>query len=303
MSDLNPMVIGYVGVGAIGAPMARRICESGMRVVVCDKRSEAAEKFSSIAEVVSSPREVGDRADIVFSCLPTLESHDEAITGAGGLVEGKRVRSYVHCGTTGRTKAIGLEGALAQRNIAMLDAPITGGVAVASAGNLTVMVSGERALADLAEPIIKTFARKVVYLGSGVGKAQTMKLVNNMLVGTNLIVPIEALVMGYKAGLDVGTMMEIINSGPAQNHATLGKIMKSVLPRTFAHGGALHLIVKDLKAYVEEAEALEVPAALGGAVLAAYLRAMEAGRPDDDMTTVILSMERDAKVTLPSIVS
>ncbi len=303
MSAAQTLVIGYVGLGAIGAPMARRICESGADVVVCDKRPEATEPFRKLARIVSSPKDVGDNADMVFSCLPTLSSHYEAITGPGGLIDGKRVRAYVHSGTTGRVLAMELEASLAERGIGMLDAPITGGVAGASQGTLTVMVSGERALAEQAEPIIKTFARKVVYLGSGVGKAQTMKLVNNMLVGANLVIPLEAIVMGYKAGLDVATMMEIINSGPAQNHATLGKIVKSVLPRSFNHGGVMHLIVKDLTAYVQEAEALGTPASLGSSVLAAYQHALDTGNvATDDMTAVIQSMERDAQVTLPPTV-
>lgn len=294
------LVIGYVGLGAIGAPMARRIAQAGHPLVVCDQRAEAMAAFQGLATPAATPRDVADQADVVFSCLPTLTSHHEAITGPQGVIRGQRARAYVHSGTTGRVLAMELEAALRERGIAMLDAPITGGVAGARDGTLTVMTSGDAALAREVEPVIQSFARKVVYLGDGVGKAQTMKLVNNMLVGANLVIPIEALVLGHKAGLPVATMMEIINSGPAQNHATLGKILKSVLPRTFNHGGVMHLIVKDLNAYVQEAEALGVDCGLGAAVLAAYQHALDTGNaPTDDMTAVIQSMERDAQVTLP----
>lgn len=288
------MPVGFIGLGAIGRPIAERLAAQG-EVVVYDLRDEALAPFHGRARIALSPADVAARSDVVFGCLSTLGAYRSAIAESQGIFGG-RARVYVHLGTTGSDLAQELQAALATHGIAMIDAPITGGVARAREGTLTSMVSGPRAVVEQVEPYLRAYSSEVVYLGERVGAAQTMKVLNNMLSAANLAVAAEVLVMGVKAGLDPVTMLRVINAGTGQNSATLTKAPNNILTRRFDYGGSLAITVKDLDAFMREARALAVETPLGAAVQRAYLNAAAGGVEGVDMTEVIRPMERRAGV-------
>lgn len=291
MSEIRSRVAGFVGVGSIGRPMAERICQAGYQLVVYDKDEKARENLRGQAVIAASPKEVADVADIVFSCLPSADAHRAAVMGKGGLIEGSRMKLYVHTGTSGAPVIDELAQALSRKGIGCLDAPVTGGVPRARQGDLTVIASGDLESLELARPYLECFASKVVHVSARAGDAQRMKLINNFLSAANLAMACEALVLSDMAGFDPAVTLEVINSGSGQNSATLTKLPDYVVPRAFNRGGAMGLMFKDLQEVGDEAERLGVPTPLGDAVRACFSRALAHGAPTDDVTSIIRHME------------
>jgi 3-hydroxyisobutyrate dehydrogenase-like beta-hydroxyacid dehydrogenase len=288
--------IGFLGVGAIGRPIAERILER-MPITVCDTDRGALANFEGRAETTSSAAALGDQVDVVFACLPSLRAHEKALLDEqNGVVAGKRFRGFVQVGTTGPNLAKSIAASLGQRGIRMIDAPVTGGVPRAKEGTLTVVASGDRSLYQECESVIRNFASNIIFVGERAGSAQTAKLINNLLSATNLAIACEALVLGAKAGLDPRRMLEVLNTGTGQNSATLTKIPNHVIPRSFDYGGRMELICKDLRALIAEAEELGVPVPIAALIEETYRRAAESGLVNEDMTTIIQPMEQAAGV-------
>jgi 3-hydroxyisobutyrate dehydrogenase-like beta-hydroxyacid dehydrogenase len=289
------MTVGFIGLGAIGRPIAEHVA-AHTDAVVFDIREEALAPFRGHAAIAMSPADVAARSDVVIGCLSSLQAYRSAVMESQGIFGG-RAKIYLHIGTTGSDLAQELEAALATHGIVMVDAPITGGVARAKEGTLTTMVSGPRAAVDQVMPILRSYSSNVVNVGEKVGAAQTMKVINNMLSAANLAIAAEGLVMGVKAGLDPDTMLELINAGTGQNSATLTKLPNNVLTGRFDYGGSMAITIKDLSAFMHEAESLSVETPLGAMVQRAYQLA-DKHEPSQDMTEVVRPMEQRAGVEI-----
>src|SRR5882762_443304 len=135
------MEIGFIGLGKMGFPMARRLIEAKHRLTVFDTRQEAIDKLVEMgAQAASSPKDVADRAETVMASLPSLQASLEVATGANGVIEGKRVKRFVDLSTVGSAMAVRIHDSLGERNIVQLDSPVSGGVGGAEKGTLAVMV-------------------------------------------------------------------------------------------------------------------------------------------------------------------
>ncbi len=293
-------VLGFVGVGKMGGPMANRLIDAGHRLAVYDIRDEAmAPLVARGAVTAKSSRAIADAADIVFFSLPEPEDvHGEAI-GDEAVIAGRRAKILVDLSTTGpRTSALVAE-ALARKGIAMIDAPVSGGIAGARKGTLAVMASGSSEAMQRVEPLLTIFGR-LFKIGERPGMGQVMKLANNLLSATALAVTSEAMVMGVKAGLDPKLMIDVINSGTGRNTATETKFPISILTRRFAYGFATGLMHKDVKLCLEEAEAMQVPMAVGSAVRDIWRLAEHELGPDSDYTEIIRCLEERAGVEVKS---
>ena len=293
--------IGFLGLGAIGQPIAKRLSSGSRKLVVFDVRGEAVEPFREVAEVAASPKAVGDRAEVVFGCLTSADAHRNALLGPLGLVHGAHVRKYVNLGTTGAGLIRELARAMEDHNIITIDAPITGGVGRARSGDLTTIAAGSRSAVDEVTPLLQLYSSKIVWLGPNVSSAQVMKVVNNAVSYANLAAGCEALIVGAKAGLDPAAMLEVLNHGSGQNSATLMKIPSDVLTGRFNFGGSLAIVIKDLKAFLEEAEALGIDPFIGRVVLKSYMAALAAVSESGDVTEVIRPMEIAAGIELRTL--
>src|SRR5579859_629781 len=230
------MDIGFIGLGRMGFPMARRLIEAGHNLVAYDTRREAVEKLVALgATAATSPKDVADKVETVMASLPSLDISLNVATGKDGVIEGSRVKRLVDLSTTGSQMAVRIHDALKQRNIVQIDSPVSGGVAGAEKGTLAVMVSGPRAEFDLLKPALDVIG-KVFFISEKPGAGQTMKLANNYLSATAMVATSEAVVMGVKAGLDPKVMIDVINAGSGLNTASRDKFPRSVLPRTFLFG-------------------------------------------------------------------
>jgi 3-hydroxyisobutyrate dehydrogenase-like beta-hydroxyacid dehydrogenase len=285
------MDIGFIGLGNMGAPMARRLVEAGHRVVVYDTRQEAIGNLAALGAVAArSPAEVADAAETVMASLPTPDIVLKVATGPDGVIAGKRVRRFVDLSTTGAVAAQRIFDLLAARNIVQIDSPVSGGVRGAQKGTLAVMVSGPRAEVAAVEPALAAIG-KVFVLGERPGLGQTMKLVNNVLSATAMAATSEAMVTGAKAGLDPRLMLDVINAGTGRNTATEDKFHKAVLPGTFDLGFTAALMLKDVKLFLAERDALGVPTDVIAAVARLFQNTCDEYGADADISAVVRPIE------------
>jgi 3-hydroxyisobutyrate dehydrogenase-like beta-hydroxyacid dehydrogenase len=292
------MEVGFIGLGNMGFPMARRLIEEGHDVIAFDTCGAVLDRIVALgAHAASSPKEVADRAETVMASLPSPAASIEVATGAAGVIEGSRVKRYVDLSTVGSQTAVHIHDRLAERNIAAIDSPVSGGVTGAEKGSLAVMVSGPRNEFDAMRAVFETLGRPF-YIGDKPGSAQTMKLANNMLAANVLVATAEVVVMGVKAGLDPGVMIEVLNAGSGATSASRDKFPRAILPRTFDYGFATALMVKDVRLYLEEARAGGVPIEIAETIGRIWEAAARDQGPDADFTTVIKPFERAAGVTV-----
>jgi 3-hydroxyisobutyrate dehydrogenase-like beta-hydroxyacid dehydrogenase len=290
--------IGFIGLGHMGFPLARRLIEANNRVVAFDTRAEALDRVVALgAQAASSPKEVADLAETVMASLPSPQAALDVATSAGGVIEGARVRRYVDLSTVGSQTAAHIHGLLAERNVVAIDSPVSGGVSGAEKGTLAVMVSGPRPEFDLLRPAFETIGRPL-YIGEKPGSAQTMKLANNILAATVLVATSEVVVMGVKSGLDPGVMIDVLNAGSGATSASRDKFPRAILPRTFDYGFATGLMVKDVRLYLDEARALGVPVEVAEAVGRLWEATLHDEGVDSDFTSAIKPIERAAGVTV-----
>ncbi|MGZ4584582.1 MAG: NAD(P)-dependent oxidoreductase [Mycobacterium sp.] len=292
------MEVGFIGLGNMGFPMARRLIQESHDVVAFDTRGAALERIVALgARPASSPKEVADRTETVMASLPTPLASLEVAAGAAGVIEGARIKRYVDLSTVGSRTAMQIHDRLAERDIVAIDSPVSGGVGGAEKGALAVMVSGPRDEFDVVRTALEAIGRPF-YVGDKPGSAQTMKLANNILAANVLAATAEVVVMGVKAGLDPGVMIEVLNAGSGATSASRDKFPRAILPRTFDYGFATGLMVKDVRLYLEEAEALGVPTDVAATVGRLWETASDDQGPDSDFTTVIKPLEKAAGVTV-----
>jgi 3-hydroxyisobutyrate dehydrogenase-like beta-hydroxyacid dehydrogenase len=292
------MQIGFIGLGNMGSPIARRLIEKNYDLVAFDTSDKALQRMVALgAYAASSPREVADRVETVMASLPSPAASLQVATGTTGVAEGTRVKRYVDLSTIGSYTAARIHELLAERNIVAIDCPVSGGVGGAEKGALALMVSGPRAEFDVIRTVLEAIGRPF-YIGDKPGSAQTMKLVNNMLAANVLVATAEAVVMGVKAGLDPRVIIEVLNAGSGATSASRDKFPRAILPRTFDYGFATGLMVKDVRLYLEEAKALGVPVDIAEAICRLWESAVHDQGPDSDFTSVIKPLERAAGVTV-----
>ncbi len=291
-----PEELGFIGVGKMGGPMARRLMEAGHRLTVFDTSAQALEPLVVLgAEAKRSAAEVASAVETVLVSLPTPDVVRAVALGENGIAAGSRVKTYVDLSTTGPRVAAEIANGLAEKRIATLDSPVSGGVGGAEKGTLAVMAAGTRTLFERLEPVLKVFG-KVFYIGALPGMGQTMKLANNLMSAAAMAIACEAIVMGVKAGLDASVMVDVINAGSGRNSATEEKFPRAILPRSFDYGFSTGLMYKDVKLCLEEAEALQVPMWVGGAVRSLWQYANGELGPASDFTRIIQCLEKWAGV-------
>jgi 3-hydroxyisobutyrate dehydrogenase-like beta-hydroxyacid dehydrogenase len=290
------MDIGFIGLGNMGAHMARRLVESGHKVFVYDTRQEAIGNLAALGAVAArSPKEIADLAETVMVSLPVPDIVLKVATGADGVIEGKRVRRFVDLSTTGAVMAQRIFKLLAEKNIVQIDAPVSGGVSGAEKGTVAVMASGPRADIEAVAPALKVIG-KLFIIGELPGAGQTMKLCNNVLSAAAMAATAESMVMGVKAGLDPRIMLDVINASSGRSTATEQKFPKMVVPRTFDLGFTAGLMMKDVNLCLSEGKALGVPMQVIESVAALLKLTCDELGPEQDLTTIVKPIERRAGV-------
>ena len=292
------MDIGFIGLGKMGFPMARRMIEAKHQLVVFDTRKEAVDTLVALgAHAAASPKDVADRVETVMASLPSLAASLEVATGDGGVIAGTRVKRFVDLSTVGSHMAVRIHDLLARRNIVQLDSPVSGGVGGAEKGTLAVMVSGPKADFEAIKPALDVIGN-VFFIGEKPGSAQTMKLANNFLSATAMVATSEAVVMGVKSGLNPAVMLDVINAGSGMNTASRDKFPRAVLPRSFDFGFATGLMVKDVRLCLEEMRSLGLSMEVAEAVGRLWEVVIRDMGADSDFTSAIQPIEQAAGVVV-----
>lgn len=288
--------LGFVGVGTMGRPMARRLIEAGHTVIVYDRDEAAvAELKAAGAQVAASVREVANSARIVFTSLPTPAIFKQVALGDGGLIEGSAIKVLVDLSTVGsRIEKEVAEGLLA-KGIETVDAPVSGGAAGATKGTLAIMAAGNPVALEEVRGLFEVLG-KVFVVGDKAGQGQLLKLLNNMLSSTAFAITSEAFVAGMRGGLDPEVMMSVINAGSGKNGATLDKFPKHVLPGTFDFGFPVGSVCKDIGLAVDECQALGVPMWVGSVARQMWNYAAMQDGAARDMTELVKYVERWSSV-------
>ncbi|CAB3724541.1 2-hydroxy-3-oxopropionate reductase [Paraburkholderia graminis C4D1M] len=288
--------LGFVGVGTMGRPMARRLIEAGHNVVVYDRDESAVEQLKAIgARAAASVREVADSAHIVFTSLPTPAIFRQVALGEGGLIEGGAIRIMVDLSTVGSRMEKEVADGLLAKGIETVDAPVSGGAAGATKGTLAIMAAGNPVALEEVRGLFEVLG-KVFVVGDKAGQGQLLKLLNNMLSSTAFAITSEAFVAGVRGGLDPDVMMSVINAGSGKNGATLDKFPKHVLPRSFDFGFPVTSVCKDIGLAVDECQALGVPMWVGNVARQVWNYAAMQDGSARDMTELVRYVERWSSV-------
>ena len=291
-------VLGFVGVGRMGGPMALRLLDAGYSLTVFDTSADALKPLVARgASAASSAEAVASASDVVLMSLPTPPIVQAVSLGERGILKGTRARTLIDVSTTGPSVAGVVANACAERGVAWVDSPVSGGVNGAVKGTLAVMVSCAKDTFPAVDPVLKNFG-KTFYVGEKPGLAQIAKLANNLLAAAAIVLSSEAMAMGVKAGLDAKVLIDIINAGSGRNSATQDKFPKSILPGTFDFGFATGLSYKDVRLCVDEAEALGVPMVAGAAVRQMLAITQARFGADSDFTSIAKVVEEWAHVQI-----
>jgi len=289
-------LLGFVGVGRMGGPMASRLLDAGHSLVIFDTNAAVMKPLADRgATIAPSPADVASKAELVFLSLPTPPVLQTV--AIDGVLKGTAVKTMIDLSTTGPSVAKVVAKAAAEKGVAWVDSPVSGGITGATKGTLAVMVSCPKAVFEQVDPLLKTFG-KTFHVGEKPGLAQIAKLANNLLAASAIVLTSEAVVMGVKAGLDAKVLIDIINAGSGRNSASQDKFPKAILPRTFDFGFATGLSYKDVRLCLEESEALGVPMVAGAAVRQMLAITNAKFGPDSDFTSIAKVVEEWAGVEI-----
>ena len=250
--------VGVIGMGIMGAPMARNLLKAGFRVMVHNRtRSKEAELVQEGAIAASSPREAAEASEVVISMVADSPDVQQVILGSGGVIEAARVGlTVIDMSTISPSVTREIAAELAKRGANMLDAPVSGGQWGAIQGTLAIMVGGEKATVEACMPVFQAMGQRIVHVGPS-GAGQTVKLVNQILVAGTLNAVCEALVFGAKAGLDLEAAIEAVGGGAAGSWQ-LENLGKRIIRGDFDPGFMVKLQQKDLRLILEQGRQMHV---------------------------------------------
>lgn len=253
------MKVGYIGLGAMGGALARHLVGKH-ELAVLDLNPAVLATFETLgARSASSPKDLARDREVVLLCLPRSSDVERVLFGAGGLAEGLSPGTVVIDQTSGvPEKTRSFASRLADQGVTLLDAPVSGAMAMAIAGKVSIIASGPRAAFDRVEPLLTGISPNVYYCGERVGNGQTMKAVNNMMNAACRLATLEAVAMGRKAGLSLETMIEALNHTTARNFTTQGMLVAIAEGRQSTKFG-LALQVKDANQALSMGQDMGVP--------------------------------------------
>lgn len=295
----GPQRIGVVGLGAMGSRIAIRLARAGYHVTGYDPDPDAALLVAAEGcEVADSPRTVADVAEIVITSLPSPRVLREAVTGDTGVFHGDAVEGLIELSTVGPPTAAEVAGTLREVGIWCVDAPVSGAPAGAEAGTLTVMASGAPEAIEVARPVLEQIARTIHVVGDQPGMGQVVKVINNLMSAAAITITAEGVLLGVKAGLDPGILLEVVGQSSGSNTAVVDKFPRQVLTRRFDHGFRLELMAKDVALCLEEAKRQGMPMVVGAMVDQLWRLGVARSEPEDDCTTIVHMFEDWADATI-----
>jgi 3-hydroxyisobutyrate dehydrogenase len=285
--------LGFVGIGYMGRPIARRLLESGFNVTAYDRnRSKAEEVIQYGATVAESVAELSSSSNVVLSCLPTDEAVLSIYRGSdGAFANARRGSLVIDMSTVYPETSQELARLGSERGVDVLDVTISGSTPVAERGALTLFGGGDQGCFKAAESIFRAISRKYFYLGPS-GSGATMKLVVNALLGIGMQAIAEAVALGEKAGLDRNRLLDVMSQTAVVAPAHVGKLQRA-MKSDYSPQFPLRLMNKDFGLILNLAAAVGARMPATVAAFEANARQSEQGK-EQDFSAVILQMENQA---------
>jgi 3-hydroxyisobutyrate dehydrogenase-like beta-hydroxyacid dehydrogenase len=290
--------VGFIGLGAMGGPMALNLVKAGFALVVNDIDAAKTEPLKARgAEVAASAQAVAAAADRTIVIVETTEQAEAVIIGAHGIIRGARPGHIVLCmATIDPFAARSFADRLAALGIAMIDAPVSGGTGRAQSGELSVIAGGAADVFAKCEDLFAAMGNRSFHVGP-LGSGLAMKLVNNMLVQVNTVAVAEALVLGVKAGLDPQTIYEVVRVSTGASAAWELRVPR-ILKGDFVPGGTIDISYKDQELETAFAKRLGVPLLLANVTQQVYQMARAQGLNKQDGSAIVKIFEQMAGVTV-----
>ncbi len=286
-------IVGFIGLGAMGLPMARNIIKKGFPLVIMPHRNmEPVNILQGLgAKVVKTPKEVAQESNVLITMLPSSKEVEEVMLGENGVIEGVKPGSVViDMGTSMPQSTVMIAERLRERNVEMLDAPVSRGVKGAEEGNLCIMVGGKREILERCRPILETMGKDIFYIGTN-GQGHIVKLLGNLISISNMAIIAESFALGTKLGVDPKVLFDVLINTAADGFILRTQI-PGVLSRNFTPGFKAKLASKDINLALELAKNEEVPLFVGATVSQLFTAVKDLGYGEENQSAVIKVWEK-----------
>jgi len=296
MKAINEMVIGFIGLGNMGLPMAMNIRRAGYPLIVWNRTIQRTETLAKMgAQIAPNPSELTRKSSIIFTMLPGPHEAREVILGKkdgpSSVIDNIQADKILVDMTTNLpdiSKIIEKEAR--RKGGEMLDAPVSGSVKPATDGSLTILVGGKKAVLDKIRPILLTMGKNILHVGP-IGSACTMKLVLNMHLATVMASFAESLAFGYKSGLEPSKILEVINNSIMKTYISEMKGLK-VINHDWSTAFSLNLMSKDLELVEETANRVKAPIPITSIIKQIYDSCISNGKGEMDFSVVATKFEK-----------
>ena len=292
------MIIGWIGLGNIGGVMAANLIKEGYHLMVHDLEYKAAEKLIAAgAEWADTPQALAAKAGSIITSLPGPPQVKAVMEGEHGVFAGIRPGStWIDMSTTDAEEVERLGRIAAEKGVSVLEAPLTGGVTLAKAGGITMLVGGEKDVFDSQLPMLQKIGGKILLMGP-LGSASIVKVITNLLALGHLIMAGEAFMLGNQAGIDPKALLEGIQASSGNSY-TIDKELPLVYNGSYDVGFSMALACKDLGLTMKHARKYGVPLELGALVEQIFIRAKREYGEAANSTQAVKLLEDTMKVYL-----
>ncbi len=289
-------IIGFIGLGIMGKPMAKNLIKAGYKLIVHNRSQNPVKELEKLgAEKAATPAEVALKSDIVITMLPDSPDVESVVLGKDGIIENARQgKILIDMSSIEPIVSQKIFERLAEKGMAMLDAPVSGGEPGAIKGELAIMVGGKKDIFERCLPIFNVLGKSTVLVGD-IGAGGYAKLANQIIVALNMAAISEAFVLAQKAHIQPEKLFEAIRGGLAGSKMMEAKI-PLVMNRNFNPGFKIHLHRKDIQNAVKTAKSLDVPMPFTGIMDQIFSALIADGKGNDDHGGIIQFFEKIAHV-------
>lgn len=283
--------VGFIGLGIMGRGMSRNLLDAGHDLTVWNRSPERAEPLVEAgATLADSPAQLASGVDVVISCVSDTPDVEEVLLGNSGVIAGANAGALViDCSTISPQVTRDIAAALAERNVEMLDAPVSGGSEGAANGTLSIMVGGPEEQFTRARPLFDAMGDTVTHVG-GHGDGQAVKLVNQILVVHNMLGVSEALLLAAAEGLDLERTLDAVSGGAAGSWMLSNRGPQAIV-RDWSPGFTIDLQQKDLRLVLDAFERLQIPAIGTGVISQLYATLQRRGFGDEGNHALVKALE------------
>lgn len=288
----NDKVIGFIGLGAMGLPMAINLVKANYRVIGLNRSKGKEQQFIEAGgEGGLSLQEIVKQADVLMTCLPFPEDVEKVILGDDGIVSnGRPEQVIIDFSTVSPTLNRKVYDKAQEKQMKFLDAPISGGNFGAEAGTLSIMVGGDKDVFDAMLPLFEILGENIYHVGE-CGSGSIVKLVNNLMVGFHSQAVAEALNLGEKMGVNSDVLFDILNASYAQSRVFERHYENFISKDEYTPGFAMKLLHKDLRIAGELADEQNIPLPIGKQLTSMLKKAVDSGHGDQDMSALYLYLK------------